>query len=60
MHVAARVLVVDDDPLNRLLLATNLKEDGHEVIEAENGRRALETLAKTDVDLVLMDIEMPR
>ena len=59
MPEAARILVVDDDPLNRMLLGANLKEDGHEVIEAENGRLALETLAATPVDLVLMDIEMP-
>lgn len=59
MADAARILVVDDDPLNRMLLGANLKEDGHEVIEAENGRRALETLAEEKIDLVLMDIEMP-
>ncbi|MCA9829814.1 MAG: response regulator [Dehalococcoidia bacterium] len=59
MASTARILVVDDDPLNRMLLRMNLEEAGHEVIEADNGLRALETLAANPVDLVLMDIEMP-
>lgn len=59
MPYTARVLVVDDDPLNRLLLSTNLKSDGHEVVEAANGREALDVLTSTPVDLVLSDIEMP-
>jgi len=58
-HAPARILVVDDDPLNRMLLTMNLKQDGHDVSEAENGRRALESLAAAPADLVLMDIEMP-
>ena len=56
---AAHVLVVDDDPLNRSILAISLERDGHRVSQSENGRVALDVLARADVDVVLMDIEMP-
>ncbi|TMA26332.1 MAG: response regulator [Deltaproteobacteria bacterium] len=51
------ILVVDDEPLNRVVMRASLT--GCQVIEAENGRRALEVLEKTPVDLVLLDIMMP-
>ncbi|HEX5311837.1 ATP-binding protein [Aquabacterium sp.] len=53
------VLVVDDLPVNRLLASEMLKRLGAKVIEAESGLAALETLAHTTVDLVLMDGQMP-
>lgn len=55
----ARVLVVDDDPINRMMLSMSLAKDGHVVLEAENGRRGLETLAAEPVDVVLLDMQMP-
>jgi len=55
----ARVLVVDDDPINRMLLTADLEDDGHTVLEAEHGRQALDVLAREPVDAVLLDIEMP-
>lgn len=55
----ARVLVVDDMVLNREVARTCLVLAGLQVIEAENGRDALEKLAAEDVMLVLMDIQMP-
>ena len=55
----ARILVVDDDSLNRMLLSMNLTQEGHAVVEAENGREALERLAQERVDLVVTDIQMP-
>ena len=55
-----RVLVVDDDLVNRMLLERTLAGQGHVVTTAEDGRQALELLRRTpDVDLVLMDIMMP-
>jgi adenylate cyclase len=56
---AGRVLVVDDDPLNRRLLIRNLERDGHVVTSAENGVLALNELAKSPPDVVLLDILMP-
>ena len=54
-----RLLVVDDNRVNRLLLGRALEQLGHTVTFAENGREALEALRKVRVDLVLLDIEMP-
>jgi class 3 adenylate cyclase len=56
---AARLLVVDDNKDNRLLLARNLESMGHRVAMAENGRLALAALREGGCDLVLLDIEMP-
>jgi class 3 adenylate cyclase len=58
-HGAARLLVVDDNKVNRLLLARNLELQGHSVASAENGRVALEMLRRESFDLVLLDMEMP-
>jgi class 3 adenylate cyclase len=55
----ARLLVVDDNKVNRLLLARNLELMGHRVQSAENGRTALAMLRRDAFDLMLLDIEMP-
>jgi len=54
-----RVLVVDDDEGNRLMLERRVRRLGHEVLTASNGREALDLLGKTSIDLVLLDIQMP-
>src|SRR5207247_3810459 len=55
-----KILIVDDDVRNVFALASVLESSGMEVLYAENGREAIETLrANPDVDLVLMDIMMP-
>ncbi len=54
-----RLLVVDDNRVNRILLARGLEGQGHRVETAENGRQALERLRSETFDLVLLDIEMP-
>ena len=58
-NVAGRVLVVDDERLNRMLLRRALEGEGHTVLEAPNGREALELLSAGPVDVVLLDIVMP-
>ena len=58
-HGAARLLVVDDNKVNRLLLARNLALQGHSAALAENGRVALEMLRRERFDLLLLDMEMP-
>jgi class 3 adenylate cyclase len=55
----ARLLVADDNKVNRLLMVRNLALQGHQVDCAENGRVALEMLRKGGFDLLLLDIEMP-
>lgn len=54
-----RLLVVDDNKVNRLLLMRSLEQHGHAVDAAENGRVALEMMHKGDYDVVLLDMEMP-
>jgi adenylate cyclase len=54
-----RLLVVDDDPVNREMMARRLQRSGYTVTIAENGRIALDLLKKQDFDLVLLDIIMP-
>jgi class 3 adenylate cyclase/CheY-like chemotaxis protein len=56
---AGRVLVVDDNPFNREVLVRRLQRQGHVVVEAVNGREALDLLAKEHFDLILLDIVMP-
>jgi class 3 adenylate cyclase len=55
----ARMLVVDDNKVNRLLLGRSLEMQGHSVQLAENGRVAMEKLRRDAIDLVLLDMEMP-
>jgi class 3 adenylate cyclase len=59
LDARARLLVVDDNKVNRLLLARTLELMGHHVTAAENGRVALERLRDAPHDLLLLDIEMP-
>ena len=55
----SRLLVVDDNKVNRLLLTRSLELQGHRVASAENGRIALEMLRSESFDLMLLDMEMP-
>lgn len=55
----ARLLVADDNKVNRLLLTRSLEVQGHRVASAENGVVALAMLRAESFDLVLLDMEMP-
>jgi CheY-like chemotaxis protein len=54
-----RVLVVEDNPVNRKVAADQLAQFGCAVELAEDGRKALEAFARAPFDLVLMDCQMP-
>ena len=55
-----KILVVDDDPAILRLLSTNLKARGYKVITATDGEEALETVQKDFIDLIILDIMMPK
>lgn len=58
-NAAHHILVVDDDPLQRLLLIEFLVANGFTASEADNGRNALEAFTERLPDLVLLDVMMP-
>ncbi len=55
-----RILIVDDEPRNQKLLEAFLAPFKFEIIKADNGEDALSIINRIDVDLVLLDIMMPR
>ncbi|MBC7418188.1 MAG: response regulator, partial [Pedobacter sp.] len=59
MLLNSKILIVDDDRMNRLVATTILKKYGAVVCEVVNGAEALKALVDMDIDLVLMDIQMP-
>jgi sigma-B regulation protein RsbU (phosphoserine phosphatase) len=58
-HRGGRVLVADDNSINRDLLRQWLTRQGHEVEEATGGEEALALVRKNDYDLILLDLVMP-
>lgn len=54
-----RILVVDDSKTIRQIVAECLKSMGHDVVYAENGQQCLDFVVGHNVDLVLIDVEMP-
>jgi signal transduction histidine kinase/DNA-binding response OmpR family regulator len=53
------ILLAEDNLINQMFATEILEQDGHRVIAVANGAEALSTLAKQNVDVVLMDIQMP-
>ncbi len=57
--MARKVLITDDNEKNRKLLRVILSKNGYDVIEADNGEKAVE-ITNTDIpDIILMDYRMP-
>ena len=53
-------MIAEDEEMNRMLMREILAETGAEIIWAENGQQAVETMkAHPEIDLILMDIKMP-
>lgn len=55
-----KILVVDDDKKNRYLVSFLLEKEGFEVVIATNGLEGIEAAKKQQVDLIIMDIKMPK
>ncbi len=58
-HAGMKVLLVDDNPVNRKVAGKMLQRLGCEVVEAVDGRQAVERAAAEDFALILMDVQMP-
>ncbi len=58
-HAGARVLLVEDEPINQEVSRALLEDIGFRVDLAEHGRQAVEMAARTDYALILMDMQMP-
>ncbi|MBF9046419.1 response regulator [Rhodobacterales bacterium LSUCC0031] len=54
-----RVLIVEDNSINRIVLRDLLEQDGHQVDEAHDGQEGVECVKRKSYDLVFMDISMP-
>jgi two-component system cell cycle sensor histidine kinase/response regulator CckA len=54
-----KILIVDDQPLNRKLLRAQLEGEGHTVLEAAHGAEALAILERATVEMIISDILMP-
>jgi type II secretory ATPase GspE/PulE/Tfp pilus assembly ATPase PilB-like protein/ActR/RegA family two-component response regulator len=55
----SRILVTDDEPITRMLVKLLLEREQYEVLEATNGRQAVEIAVRERPDLVLIDLNMP-
>lgn len=54
-----RILVVEDEKINAMVITAMLRKIGHEVHLADNGRQALEKVTEFEFDCIFMDIQMP-
>lgn len=59
MHNPPLILIADDEPDSREILAAKLKQEGYWVAEAKDGQEAVEKALALKPDLIVMDINMP-
>jgi DNA-binding response OmpR family regulator len=55
----ALIIVMEDDASTRMLVASVLKKDGHEVLTAEDGQQGLQLVGPRPPDLIISDVQMP-
>ena len=60
MNTPARILIVDDDVVNALVLVRALEKAGYEVLQANDGFVAVEYATEREPDLILLDVMMPQ
>lgn len=60
MHTPPRILVVDDNEINRDIIVSRLQAHGYATLQAEDGEEALAAVVQHNPDLVLLDVMMPK
>jgi len=58
-EISPRLLIVDDDPVIRLLACERLGAEGFDVVEVGSGGEAIEAFRRVRPDMLLLDVEMP-
>lgn len=56
----AKILIADDEKSIRIVLKKFLTSRGHQVLEAENGKKVVEIVKKEPIDLIFLDLKMPK
>ena len=56
---AIKILIADDNQIDRMVLSRIVRNQGHDVLEAENGKQAVDLYHQAQPDLILMDVMMP-
>jgi len=54
-----KILVIEDEPVMRKMIANRLKSSGYEVLEAEDGNEGVDKVKETKPDLVISDLALP-
>ncbi len=57
--MAKKILIIDDNENNRLLMSDILQYRGYEILEAEDGEKGIKKAAELKPDLILLDMQMP-
>jgi sigma-B regulation protein RsbU (phosphoserine phosphatase) len=57
--VSGRILIIDDDEINRHIMSRQLERQGHTVVSVVNGREAIALLKRVPFDIILLDVMMP-
>ncbi|KSU87341.1 histidine kinase [Bacillus sp. VT 712] len=55
----AKILLAEDEAVLRMLIVDTLEDEGHEVVEAQDGQEAVEYAQREDFDLLIVDYMMP-
>ena len=58
--MSQKILLVEDDIRMRQLVVDYFETEGYEVLEADNGERAIEIIRSQSLDLIILDIMLPR
>jgi two-component system, cell cycle response regulator DivK len=59
MAMSKKILCIEDNNTNMILISRIVDAEGHELIRAEDGRRALQILSDSTPDIILLDINIP-